>query len=113
MHREACGSLVPQQGWSPCPAEEAWSLSHWTTKEESGHIFCIFLSYDLYITLYKYARAHAHMRATHTRDVACLVKNWKSDLLLLQEELSFRSCLLHGDIEWHLALYSLPGRDLD
>ena len=71
-HHEACGILVPQPGVEPMPpAVEAWSLSHWTTRE---------------------------VLHTHTNDVACLVKNWKSDLLLLQQELSFGSCLLHGDV---------------
>ena len=29
------GSQFPNQGWKPCPCSEAWSLSHWTSREES------------------------------------------------------------------------------
>ena len=33
-HRTACGILIPQPGMEPVlPAVEAWSLSHWTTRE--------------------------------------------------------------------------------
>ena len=41
-HHEACGILVPQPGVEPMPpAVEAWSLSHWTTREVPGVLLSI------------------------------------------------------------------------